>query len=169
MDSGFCANRFRRIDDMLAEVGNTEIRSQVMAMVERCPSGSYVYSTGEGQPDIEPDLPQQLGIRGVSLAHDVATEVRDALEFGVQVDVLLPVGNGLRRIVADTADLEKLLPRSPQDRRRIAEMLQQLPHAHRANVFDQIQGHQGFDGLHAREITAWPRPVKPALRLVWHG
>jgi hypothetical protein len=33
-----------------------------MAMIERCPSGSYAYALEEGEDDIEPDLPQQIAI-----------------------------------------------------------------------------------------------------------
>ena len=33
-----------------------------MAMIERCPSGSYTYSIEEGEADIEPDLPQQIAV-----------------------------------------------------------------------------------------------------------
>jgi CDGSH-type Zn-finger protein len=60
MDSGFCANRFRDVDEMLADSDDTDVRSQIMAMIERCPSGTYVYSIEEGGPEIEPDLPQQV-------------------------------------------------------------------------------------------------------------
>jgi len=38
----------------------TEVRSLVIAMVERCPSGALTYSIEPGEPDIEPDLPQQI-------------------------------------------------------------------------------------------------------------
>jgi hypothetical protein len=33
-----------------------------MAMIERCPSGSYTYALDEGSADIEPDLPQQVAV-----------------------------------------------------------------------------------------------------------
>ena len=33
-----------------------------MAMIERCPSGSYTYAISEGKEDIEPDLPPQLAL-----------------------------------------------------------------------------------------------------------
>jgi hypothetical protein len=33
-----------------------------MAMIERCPSGSYVYALEEGGPDIEPDFPEQVAV-----------------------------------------------------------------------------------------------------------
>jgi CDGSH-type Zn-finger protein len=60
--SGFCGNRFTNIRKMIAETDDTQVRGQVMAMAERCPSGSYSYSIEEGQPDVEPDLPQQIAV-----------------------------------------------------------------------------------------------------------
>ena len=62
MESGFCGNRFTNIQEMVPQTDDTQIRSLVMAMIERCPSGSYTYSTKEGENDIEPDLPQQIAI-----------------------------------------------------------------------------------------------------------
>ena len=61
-EAGFCANRFRRVEQMLPDTGDTEIRALVMAMVERCPSGSYVYAIQEGDEEIEPDLPPQIAV-----------------------------------------------------------------------------------------------------------
>lgn len=62
MDSGFCGTRKTYIDAMLWDTQDTQIRSEVMAMVERCPSGSYTYAVKKEDPDIEPDLPQQIAI-----------------------------------------------------------------------------------------------------------
>lgn len=62
MNSGFCRNRLRGIEEMLPETGDTEIRELVMAMIERCPSGSYTYSIQPGEADIEPDYPQQIAV-----------------------------------------------------------------------------------------------------------
>lgn len=59
MESGFCANRFKEVYQMLPDTDDTTVRSLVMAMIERCPSGSYLYALDEDGPDIEPDLPQQ--------------------------------------------------------------------------------------------------------------
>ena len=61
-ESGFCGNRVTNIEKMVPETGDTQVRAQVMAMVERCPSGSYVYALEENGPDIEPDLPQQVAV-----------------------------------------------------------------------------------------------------------
>jgi hypothetical protein len=38
------------------------VRSNVIAMVERCPSGSLTYAMGPNEPDVEPDLPQQIAV-----------------------------------------------------------------------------------------------------------
>jgi CDGSH-type Zn-finger protein len=61
-ESGFCGNRFTKVKKMVPETGDTQVRAQVMAMIERCPSGSFTYSLEEGEPDIEPDLPQQIAV-----------------------------------------------------------------------------------------------------------
>ena len=68
-------------------------------------------------------------------------------------DGLLPGGDGLGGVFTDAADLEQLGSGSPQDGRRVAEMFEQLPHADRADVLDQIQRHQRFARLHAGRIA----------------
>jgi CDGSH-type Zn-finger protein len=60
--AGFCANRVTNVKRMVLETADTAVRSQVMAMIERCPSGSLTYALEAGQPDIEPDLPQQVAV-----------------------------------------------------------------------------------------------------------
>ncbi len=62
MDSGFCANRVTSVDRMVPDTHDTQVRSQVMAMIERCPSGSFTYCIEEGDADIEPDLPEQIAV-----------------------------------------------------------------------------------------------------------
>jgi CDGSH-type Zn-finger protein len=62
MESGFCGNRLTNIEKLVAQTDDPQVRAQVMAMIERCPSGSYVYSIEEGEDDIEPDLPQQIAV-----------------------------------------------------------------------------------------------------------
>jgi hypothetical protein len=47
---------------MLPRTADTQVRAQVIAMVERCPSGSYTYSLEAGEPDVEPDLPRQIAL-----------------------------------------------------------------------------------------------------------
>jgi hypothetical protein len=62
MDSGFCGTRQSRTDKMADQTADTNVRSQVIAMIERCPSGSLTYTVKEGEPDIEPDLPKQVAV-----------------------------------------------------------------------------------------------------------
>ena len=58
MDAGFCGTYFADIEKLVSQTADTQVRSLVMAMIERCPSGSLTYTIEEGDPDIEPDLPQ---------------------------------------------------------------------------------------------------------------
>ena len=62
MGSGFCANRITDIQQMVPHTDDTQVRAQVIAMIERCPSGSFAYSVGEGEGDVEPDLPRQVAV-----------------------------------------------------------------------------------------------------------
>lgn len=62
MEAGFCGTRFANLQKMMAETGDTRVRSLVIAMAERCPSGAYTYTMNAGDPDIEPDLPQQIAV-----------------------------------------------------------------------------------------------------------
>jgi CDGSH-type Zn-finger protein len=59
-ESGYCATRNSSIQEMVPDTDDTAVRSNLMAMIERCPAGAYVYSIEEGGPDIEPDLPMQI-------------------------------------------------------------------------------------------------------------
>jgi len=60
MESGFCGTRYAKTDQMVARTADTNVRSQLIAMIERCPSGSLTYTMKEGELDIEPDLPRQV-------------------------------------------------------------------------------------------------------------
>jgi CDGSH-type Zn-finger protein len=62
MESGFCANRLTSIDEMADQTADPNIRAQVIAMIERCPSGAYTYALAEGEADVEADLPQQVAV-----------------------------------------------------------------------------------------------------------
>jgi CDGSH-type Zn-finger protein len=61
-DSGFCGTRFAEIEEIVTNTADTQVRAQVMAMIERCPSGSLTYSIEPDEPDIEPDLPQEIAV-----------------------------------------------------------------------------------------------------------
>ncbi len=61
MNSGFCGMRGAGLGQFVAATADTKVRSLVIAMVERCPSGALTYRIEEG-PDIEPDLPEQIAL-----------------------------------------------------------------------------------------------------------
>lgn len=56
--AGFCSNRADNVWKMAARTGDTEVRGQAMAMIERCPSGALTYAVDDEA--IEPDLPQEV-------------------------------------------------------------------------------------------------------------
>lgn len=62
--AGFCGTRLTDIERMLAEgdPNDTHLRSQIIAMIERCPSGSFTYRLEGQADDVEPDLPAQIAV-----------------------------------------------------------------------------------------------------------
>jgi CDGSH-type Zn-finger protein len=62
MQSGFCGLRGIGMSQLVAASNDTKIRSLVIAMVERCPSGALTYRIDPDDADIEPDLPQQIAV-----------------------------------------------------------------------------------------------------------
>ena len=48
MEAGFCGNRITNVEEMTGETGDSIVRSQVMSMIERCPSGSFMYALRHG-------------------------------------------------------------------------------------------------------------------------
>ncbi len=61
-ESGFCGHRLANIKKLATETDDSIVRAQVIAMIERCPSGSYTYSLEGQTADTEPDLPQQVAV-----------------------------------------------------------------------------------------------------------
>jgi CDGSH-type Zn-finger protein len=60
MLSGFCGLRDADMGQLVAATHDTKVRSLVMAMVERCPSGALTYRIEANGPDIEPNLPSEV-------------------------------------------------------------------------------------------------------------
>ena len=58
--AGFCGNEVTNIWKMAGETGDTQIRAQAMAMIERCPSGALAYAVEDA--DIEPDFPIEISV-----------------------------------------------------------------------------------------------------------
>jgi len=60
MNSGFCGNRKTNIPRMVPHTKEPAVRAEIMAMIDRCPSGTYSYSLTPDGEDIEADLPVQI-------------------------------------------------------------------------------------------------------------
>jgi len=60
MNSGFCGNRVTKIKKMVPDTAEPKVRAEIMAMIDRCPSGTYSYSMDKDSPDVEADLPVQI-------------------------------------------------------------------------------------------------------------
>lgn len=60
MNSGFCGNRNTNIRKMVPNTDEPAVRAEIMAMIDRCPSGTYAYSLTSDGEDIEADLPAQI-------------------------------------------------------------------------------------------------------------
>jgi len=62
MLSGFCGNRQTNVGKLLHETAEPRVRAEIIAMIERCPSGAYTYAMGPDEADIEPDYPAQIAV-----------------------------------------------------------------------------------------------------------
>ncbi|SNS74934.1 Zn-finger domain of CDGSH type-containing protein [Streptosporangium subroseum] len=62
--AAFCVGRARPIAAMLADTGDSDVRSDVMGRIDHCPSGSYSYALQRDGEVIEPDLPQAISVLG---------------------------------------------------------------------------------------------------------
>jgi CDGSH-type Zn-finger protein len=62
--AAFCVGRTRPIAAMLADTGDSDVRSDVMGRIDHCPSGSYSYALQRDGEAIEPDLPQAISVLG---------------------------------------------------------------------------------------------------------
>ena len=60
--SGFCGNRITNIWKMREESNDSEVRAQIIAMIDRCPSGTLAYTLEPGGEIIEPDLPMEVAV-----------------------------------------------------------------------------------------------------------
>ena len=95
------------------------------------------------------NFPERFGIILVALNQNVAAEILDAFQFAGEVNRFLPTGNRLGGFVADVADAEQFGSGTPKNLGRVAEMFQQQPCAHRADMLDEVQRDESFPGIHA--------------------
>jgi CDGSH-type Zn-finger protein len=62
MHAGFCGNRITNVWQMTQDSADTQVRAQIMAMVERCPSGALSYALEPDGELVEPHLPKEIAI-----------------------------------------------------------------------------------------------------------
>jgi CDGSH-type Zn-finger protein len=62
--AGFCGNRVTNVWELAkgSATDDSIVRAQVMAMVERFPSGALTYRLDAEDDDVEPELPAQVGV-----------------------------------------------------------------------------------------------------------
>ena len=58
--AGFCGNRVTNVWKMTRDTDDSVVRAQVMAMVERCPSGALSYTVDGAE--VEPALPMEIAV-----------------------------------------------------------------------------------------------------------
>jgi CDGSH-type Zn-finger protein/uncharacterized Fe-S cluster protein YjdI len=61
MRAGFCANRTTSVWKLVPDSADPQVRAQLLAMVERCPSGALTYSL-DGVGDVESQLPAEVAV-----------------------------------------------------------------------------------------------------------
>jgi CDGSH-type Zn-finger protein len=62
MHAGFCGNRITNVWKMIHETEDTQVRAQLMAMIERCPSGALSFTIEPEGAAVEPDLPAEVAV-----------------------------------------------------------------------------------------------------------
>ena len=62
MHAGFCGNRATNVWKMVPDTGDTQVRAQVMAMVERYPSGALSFDLDPAGENLEPSLPKEIAV-----------------------------------------------------------------------------------------------------------
>ncbi|MDX1934973.1 MAG: ferritin-like domain-containing protein [Capsulimonadales bacterium] len=60
----FCENKVTDVWEMAEKTDDIAVRSQVIAMIERCPSGALTYELLPSGETIEPHLPQEISVIG---------------------------------------------------------------------------------------------------------
>ena len=60
--AGFCGTRVTNAWKMTKETDDTHVLSQLIAMIERCPSGALSYSLEPNEENVEPDLPVEVSV-----------------------------------------------------------------------------------------------------------
>jgi hypothetical protein len=111
-------------------------------------------------------VPEQFRIILIALNQNVATGFLNALQFAGEVNRFLPTGNRPGGFITDVADAEQFTFGRLKNFWRVAEMFKQQPRAHRADVFDEIEGDKRLPRVHAIWITVVKKRRKSAFGMV---
>ena len=57
-----CGNRMTNVIKMVEQSNDTQVRAQIMAMIERCPSGTFTFALEPDGEVVEPDLPIGIAV-----------------------------------------------------------------------------------------------------------
>ena len=60
MHAGFCGTRLTNVWQMLKESSDKKIRDEIIAMVQRCPSGTLVHALSRDSAGVEPELAREI-------------------------------------------------------------------------------------------------------------
>ena len=60
--AGYCGTAVTNVWKMVRKTDDTTVRSMLVAMVERCPSGAITYSIDGGETENEPRLRSEIGV-----------------------------------------------------------------------------------------------------------
>ena len=60
--SGFCGNRLTNVWKMVKQSDDPQVRAQIIAMVDKCPSGALSYALDADSEVVEPDLPIEIAV-----------------------------------------------------------------------------------------------------------
>ena len=96
------------------------------------------------------NFPQRRGIFLVALNQNMAAELLNAFQFTRKVNGFFPAGNRPGGFITDVADAEQFTFGRLKNFGRVAEMFEQQPGAHRADVFDEIERDERLSRVHAR-------------------
>ena len=104
------------------------------------------------------DFPERTGILGIQLSEHSAAVFGDAAEFAGQVHVGFPGGDGFGCFHPDSGHGEQLGCCGLKNGGGIsAKVRQKLPQSDGSDVFDHVQGHQGFVRTHGPAVCRAPR------------
>jgi CDGSH-type Zn-finger protein len=62
MHAGFCGNAITNVWKMIEQSDDSRVRGHLMAMIERCPSGTLAYALEPEGENLEPDLPVEIAV-----------------------------------------------------------------------------------------------------------